>query len=51
MNDFNNVKELKEEIDHYLNKYNYHRFHSSIGYKKPMNVYLNYMQNYQQIAA
>ncbi|WP_342225039.1 IS3 family transposase [Rickettsia endosymbiont of Urophora cardui] len=51
INDFNNVKELKEGIDHYLNKYNYHRFHASIGYKKPMNVYLNYMQNYQQMAA
>ena len=51
INDFNNVKELKEGIDHYLHKYNYQRFHSSIGYKKPMNVYLNYIQNYQQIAA
>ncbi|WP_341750636.1 hypothetical protein [Candidatus Tisiphia endosymbiont of Sialis lutaria] len=29
----------------------YRRFHSSIGYKKPMNVYLNSMQNYEQIAA
>lgn len=51
INEFNNVKELKEGIDNYLNKYNYHRFHSSIGYKKPMNVYLNYIKNYQQIAA
>ena len=51
INDFNNIKELKEGIDNYLHKYNYQRFHSSIGYKKPMNVYLNYMQNYQQMAA
>jgi putative transposase len=51
INDFKNIKELKEGIDNYLYKYNYQRFHSSIGYKKPMNVYLNYMQNYQQMAA
>jgi len=51
INNFNNVKELKDGIDHYLYKYNYQRFHSSIGYQKPMNVYLNYIQNYQQIAA
>ena len=51
INDFKNIKELKEGIDNYLHKYNYQRFHSSIGDKKPMNVYLNYIQNYQQMAA
>ncbi len=42
INDFNNIKELKEGINNYMNKYNNHRFHSSICYKKPMNVYLDY---------
>lgn len=51
INDFKDVKELKRGIDDYINHYNYRRFHSSIGYKKPMNVYLNFMQNYEQIAA
>jgi putative transposase len=51
INDYKIIKELKDGIDNYLHKYNYQRFRSSIGYKKPMNVYLNYMQNYQQIAA
>ncbi|MDD9335320.1 MAG: integrase core domain-containing protein [Rickettsiaceae bacterium] len=51
INDFSNIKELKDAIDNYMNKYNYQRFHSAIGYKKPMHVYLNYMQNYMQIAA
>lgn len=51
INDFKNIKELKEGIDIYLQKYNYQRFHSSIGYQKPMNVYLNYMQNCMQMAA
>lgn len=45
INDFNNIKDLKEGINSYINKYNNQRFHSSIGYKKPMNVYINYLQN------
>lgn len=51
INDYQNIKELKGGIDHYISKYNYRRFHSSIGYKKPMNVYLDYVQNYIQMAA
>lgn len=51
INDFKNVKELKEGISEYMNKYNYRRFHSSIGYQKPMDVYLNNLQNHKQIAA
>jgi putative transposase len=51
INDYQNITELKEGIDNYISKYNYQRFHSSIGYKKPMNVYLDYVQNYEQIAA
>ncbi len=45
INDFKNIKEFKDGIRSYVNKYNYQRFHSSIGYKKPMNVYLDYVQN------
>jgi putative transposase len=51
INDYQNIVELKEGIDNYISKYNYRRFHSSIGYKKPMNVYLDYVQNYEQMAA
>lgn len=51
IHDYQNIGELKEGIDNYINKYNYQRFHSSIGYKKPMNVYLNYVQNHVQMAA
>lgn len=51
INDFKNIKELKIGIDNYLQKYNYQRFHSGIGYKKPMDVYLNYTHNYYQLAA
>ena len=44
INDFKNITELKSGISNYMNKYNNQRFHSSIGYKKPMNVYLNHLQ-------
>lgn len=45
INDFNNITELKEGINNYIDKYNNQRFHSSIGYQKPMNVYRDYLQN------
>lgn len=45
INEFNNISELKEGINNYVDKYNNRRFHSSIGYKKPMDVYLNAFQN------
>ena len=51
INEFNDVKELKEGIDNYMNNYNYKRFHSSINYQKPMNLYLNQIQNSLQLAA
>ncbi|MGI2299192.1 IS3 family transposase [Candidatus Cardinium hertigii] len=40
INDFKNIKEIKQGIKDYMHKYNYNRFHSSIKYQKPMNVYL-----------
>lgn len=40
INDYRTIKELKEGIKNYIHKYNFKRFHSSIGYRKPMNVYL-----------
>lgn len=45
INEFKSPKELKDGINSYIDKYNNQRFHSSIGYQKPMNVYLNYLQN------
>lgn len=44
INDFQNIKEVKNGIDEYIHKYNYHRFHSTIGYQKPMKFYLNSLQ-------
>jgi len=40
ISDYNSVSELKEGVKNYIYKYNFHRFHSSIGYKQPMNYYM-----------
>ena len=40
INDYKGIKELRAGIDRYINFYNFNRFHSALGYKKPMNVYL-----------
>ncbi|MEF2228652.1 MAG: hypothetical protein V3581_01200 [Candidatus Cardinium sp.] len=31
-------------MNSYITKYNYQRFHASINYQKPMNVYLNHLK-------
>ncbi len=45
ISDYQNIKELKEGIKRYIHKYNFKRFHSSIGYQKPMNYYLKSIGN------
>ena len=45
INEFKDILEIKEVISEYIDKYNNKRFHSSIGYKKPMNVYLDALKN------
>jgi len=40
INDYQNIKGLKEGVKNYIHKYNFKRFHSSIGCKQPMNYYL-----------
>ncbi|MEF2228696.1 MAG: integrase core domain-containing protein [Candidatus Cardinium sp.] len=44
INEFKTIKSLKKGINSYITKYNYQRFHSSINYQKPMNVYLNHLK-------
>ena len=45
ISDYQTIKELKEGVENWMYKYNFKRFHSSIDYKKPMNVYLDYVKN------
>jgi putative transposase len=40
INDYQSIGELRNGIDRYMHFYNFNRFHSALGYKKPMNVYL-----------
>ncbi|MDQ7060692.1 MAG: IS3 family transposase [Sulfurimonas sp.] len=37
--EYNTIKELKEDVTDYMQFYNYRRFHGTLDYKKPMNVY------------
>ena len=39
LNQYNTIKELKEDVTDYMQFYNYRRFHETLDYKKPMNVY------------
>lgn len=40
INEYSSILELKKGISRYMNFYNHERFHSALGYDKPMNVYL-----------
>ena len=39
LNEYERVSILKEDIKEYINFYNHKRFHETLKYKKPMNVY------------
>jgi putative transposase len=41
LNQYNTIKELKEDVKDYMQFYNYRRFHETLDYKKPMNVYFD----------
>jgi putative transposase len=45
ISDYQSIKELKEGVKSYIYKYNFKRFHSSLNYQKPMNVYLEYLKS------
>ena len=45
ISDYQSIKELKEGVKAYIHKYNFKRFHSAIGYQKPMNMYLEFIQS------
>lgn len=45
ISDYQSIKELKEGVKAYIYKYNFKRFHSAIGYQKPMNMYIEFLKN------
>ena len=44
LNEYNTIKELKEDLADYMEFYNYRRFHETLEYKKPMKVYYDSLQ-------
>jgi len=44
ISDYQTIKELKEGVKAYIHKYNFKRFHSSLNYQKPMNIYLDFIE-------
>ena len=40
INEYASISDLRKGIERYINFYNFDRFHSSLDYDKPMNVYL-----------
>ncbi|GFO73382.1 transposase, IS3 family [Bathymodiolus japonicus methanotrophic gill symbiont] len=39
LNEYGSIRALIEDVDDYIEFYNHQRFHESLDYKKPMNVY------------
>jgi putative transposase len=44
ISDYQSIKELKQGVSEYIHKYNHKRFHSAIGYKRPMSYYMELTQ-------
>ena len=39
LNEYDSISELKADVADYIRFYNHRRFHETLNYKKPMNVY------------
>jgi len=44
LNEYLTIKQLKEDVMDYIQFYNYKRFHQTLNYKKPMQVYFDSLQ-------
>ena len=53
LNEYNSIKELKDDVKDYMEFYNYRRFHETLDYKKPMDTYHHSLainnQNYDDL--
>jgi putative transposase len=50
LNEYNTIKELRDDVDDYIDFYNYKRFHQSLDYQKPFNVYYE-SSNFMKLVA
>ncbi len=44
LNEYQTINQLKGDVSDYMEFYNYRRFHQTLKYKKPMNVYFESLQ-------
>jgi len=44
LNEYDRISVLKSDINDYIEFYNYRRFHETLNYEKPMNVYFDSLQ-------
>jgi len=51
LHEYKDIKTLKRGVNGYINFYNHRRFHQTLGYQKPMDVYQNSIQGGLQKAA
>ena len=45
LNEYNSMNELKVDVKNYINFYNHQRFHQTLDYKRPMEVYNEWLKN------
>ena len=45
LNEYNSIKELKEDVRDYIHFYNHKRFHQALNYKKPMSFYYDSLKS------
>ena len=50
LNEYSTIKDLKSDVDDYINFYNNKRFHQSLDYQKPLNVYYE-SSNFMKLVA
>ena len=51
LNEYNPVRALKTGISEYINFYNHRRFHQTLNYQKPMEVYQNSLTKQYKMCA
>ena len=49
LNEYNSMAELKTDVHDYIEFYNHRRFHETLEYKKPMDVYCESMLSQKQM--
>ena len=51
LNEYTFLPDLSEGVDNYIYFYNYKRFHQTLSYRKPMDVYLESVKSYRELEA